>query len=193
MFTGGATAPAFKLAHSFLPLPGQTHCASAEKQYGVSPFFSTRLGARRRYFHTVYAWNIYWMTIDSNINIHHLNLGLQPDTWLFHLKVVWSQWDIQLMTRLWWILEWKEQISPDRNSSVLWMYSDLYYFPPHPSTFLRTQTVSLFFISFYFLYLIFYFPPFGLQLVTVVQVIMKWQTWCVFLFYFPEQVLPSCH
>lgn len=39
MFTGGATAPAIKPAHSFLPLPGQTHCVSAEKQHGVSPFF----------------------------------------------------------------------------------------------------------------------------------------------------------
>lgn len=55
MFTGGATAPAVKPAHSFLPLPGQTHCTSAEKQHGVSPFFSTHSGARGRYFHTVYA------------------------------------------------------------------------------------------------------------------------------------------
>ena len=43
-------------------------------------------------------------------------------------------------------------------------------FPPHPFTFFHIQTVSLFFFS---LYLVFYFPPFGLQSVTVVQVTMK--------------------
>lgn len=36
MFTGGAAPHALKPAHSLLPLPGQAHCVSAEKQHGVS-------------------------------------------------------------------------------------------------------------------------------------------------------------
>ena len=64
-------------------------CISWKATWSKS-LFSTHSGARGRYFHNVYAWNIYWMTIDSNFNIHHFNLGLQLDTWLFHLKVVWS-------------------------------------------------------------------------------------------------------
>ena len=58
VFSGGATAHALQPADSLLPLPGQAHCASAEKQHGVSPFF-TCFDTKGVYLHMVYKCNIY--------------------------------------------------------------------------------------------------------------------------------------
>lgn len=60
MFAGGAASPALKPAHSLLPLPGQTHCASAEKQHGVSPFLDVLRERDISTLHTdIYLVNIY--------------------------------------------------------------------------------------------------------------------------------------
>ncbi len=67
MFTGGAAPPALKPAHSLLPLPGQAHCASAEKQHGVSLLLEVLL--QEADIFTLYT-NRY--LVDANVIIKYL-------------------------------------------------------------------------------------------------------------------------
>lgn len=154
VFTGGAAPPAFKPAHSLLPVPGQAYGASTKKQLGVGLLF----------WYFKYSTNIQYKQISPN-----LHSGLLLDAWLFHLKVDRGCW-VSLMTRLLWAPEWKEAshknpLGAHYNShyrmcifNARWPF--LILIPsPHPFlTFLHSNC----FLFFIFIWLS-YFPHFGLQ------------------------------